>query len=297
MAGRIYAMRMGMAGDCLLSTATLRYIKQKHPEKELIYVTNRPYMTLVSKNPFVDRVANVAHPGPGDIWWEISQEKFKVDDQMFWGEIIARQAASMGLLDLEDMKTFRPEVHIPLRYATRLNAGKFVVIGPWSWNGRLAKVWGIDAAGKVDDGKWPEIVRRLKDCGYQAVNLGLEEEPEIPGCLDYRGRVDLAQAVGLICAAKVIVSIDTFWMHAANANVYTDGVLYRDGTELVAILGPTVEDGLLPTDGKAVVVQNRPDFPECPCWQAVQYGWCKYKNECMQSITVDMVWDALEPLL
>jgi len=99
---------MGFAGDVLFSTAALEAIKRKYPRCELTYGVWSQYFGVIDTNPHVDKFAHdddtlenakrKAHK-----IWEISHEKYAMaeGEMFYWGEVHARQAAELGLLELE----------------------------------------------------------------------------------------------------------------------------------------------------------------------------------------------------
>jgi len=327
---------MGFAGDVLFSTAALEGIKRKHPKAELTYGVWRQYAGVIDTNPHVDKfvyddaaLAN-ARSKAAKVW-EISHEKYKLPpgEMIYWGEVHARQAADLGLLDLDAMTSFKPQVYLDIQDIIPKPAGtKVAALGVYSHNGADARLWGMvrghwaipnrtspEVYGRVlakvgekwefQRDKWPALVSSLNEMGFQCVQLGGQSDPRVPGAVDLCGRLSWRQSMGLLTQADVCVTIDSFLLHAAVATKYTrDGNVISDGTPVVALLGPTDGRGMFPKDADgAVEVQKRyPRYAEegcCPCFNSTRFGKgpCKHDNLCMKSITVEDVLEGVEKAL
>jgi hypothetical protein len=116
---KITAFRMGFAGDVLFSTAALEAIKRKYPRSEVTYGVWPIYANLIAINPYIDKLAHsdahleIAKRRAHKVW-EISHEKYPMPEgeMIYWGEIHARQAAELKLLDLETMTSFKPQIFL-----------------------------------------------------------------------------------------------------------------------------------------------------------------------------------------
>jgi len=327
---------MGFAGDVLFSTAALEGIKRKYPKSELVYGVWPQYANLIDTNPHIDGLvyddaALESARRRSNKVWEISHEKYKLPpgEMAYWGDIHARQAADLGLLELETMTSFKPQVYLDASDIIPKPPGvKVAALGVFSKNGADARLWGmrrgewglgrqvpaevyskvLGAVGgrwQFEGDKWPKLIESLAERGFRSVQLGGPGDPRVPGAVDLCGKLTWRQSVGLLTEADVCITIDSFLLHAAVARKYTlDGSVLSEGTPTVALLGPTDGRGMFPTDAeRAVEVQRRyPRYVEegcCPCFNSSRFGKgaCKHDNLCMRNITIEDILEGVEKCL
>ncbi len=154
----------------------------------------------------------------------------------------------------------------------------FVVLHPYATH--VNKAWAAES--------WRNLVRRLVRAGYHCVVIGTGDTPfakeSISGeyLVDLTGKTALRQSCALLAAATVLVTGDSGPMHLASAV----------GTPVVGLFGPTHQAwGFFPTGQHDVVLQA--DFPCRPC-SLHGSNVCDKNRVCMQSITVDAVYDAVQ---
>jgi heptosyltransferase-2 len=98
--------------------------------------------------------------------------------------------------------------------------------------------------------------------------------------IDLLGQTTLGEALALVERCRAVVSNDSGLMHAASA-------LNRP---LVALFGSTSPERTGPWGGTSRVI--RKSFPCSPCFRKE----CRESRFCMEAISVDEVWEALEDL-
>lgn len=157
----------------------------------------------------------------------------------------------------------------------------------------------VDPQGEIYmDRRWEDLIRGLNSMGFQVVHLGGKADPPLPGDVhDLRGKLSWRQSVGLLTKADLCITIDSFLLHAALARkYYTDGTVISEGTPTVAILGPIDGRGLFPTDAVPVREVTGRWLPTCPCYHSSRFGKgaCEKGNECIESVTVEMILEAVE---
>jgi len=354
---KIVAWRMGFAGDVLFSTAALEAIKRKYRRSEVTYGVWAQYANLIATNPYIDKFVHsdgvedkvvgtdeMGYPIVRKVVrkdgleyakrqahkvWEISHEKYPMPqgEMIYWGEIHARQAAELKLLELETMTSFKPQVYLNTSdVIARPKGTRIATLGAFSKNGADSRLWGMHrgrwdrpelpgpktaelytqalaAVGErwlFDDDGWPALVQALNGMGFQCIQLGGQGDPRIPGAPDLCGKLSWRQSVGAVMQADLCITIDSFLLHAALARKYAlDGSVLSDGTPTVALLGPIDGRGLFPVDAEQVVeVQARP-HEECPCFHSSRFGRgpCQHGNACMKGITVEMIIEGVERCL
>lgn len=109
-----------------------------------------------------------------------------------------------------------------------------------------------------------------------SIASGLERKP-----LDFTGKTNLRQLMGLISLGRVFVTNDTGPMHIASAL----------GIPVVAIFGPTDPKATGPFRRPSVVLKK-----DAPCWPCA-YRSCPYDHRCMTGIGPEEVFSAAEGFL
>lgn len=332
---RIVAWRSAFAGDILFPTASLEGIKRRYPRSRLTFGAWSRYQNLIDTNPHIDELVHEVtdrEKRKANKVWEVSHERYSLEpgEMYYWGEIHARQAAELGLLDLGEMASFKPQVYLAGGDLQPKPSGvKVAAIGSWSTNGLDARLWGVERepvservmrmladsrAGQRAMGilgpprgrlllndRWSELMAALAAMGFQTVQLGGRRDPPIPGVgHDLRGALTWRQSIGLLTQADLCITIDSFLLHAALARKYTlDGEVVSEGTPTVALLGPIDGRGLFPADAERVVEVSSRQTEDCPCYNSTRFGAgpCGHGNTCMTSLTVEMVVEGVEKCL
>jgi len=295
----ILCTRSGFAGDICLSTSSLRAIKQKHPDAHLTYACWKQYSELISLSPWVDEVS-----APG-LYMTSSFDKlldFRHESLMdrnpdvYWGELHARQAANLGLLDLDKMESFRPQLSVGVDDLAEKGREKpLAVLNVFSANGLNWRLWGFD--------KWAKLVVALKAMGYKTVQIGGKDDPPVKG-IDTQlcGQTRLGQIPGILAIADLFIGIDSFAHHVACGQKFTrsieDDVVEKigDSTPAVLICGPVPWQNVTPRDAKTVPVF---DYSFCPdvcnhSFPTEELPICEYENACMRKLSVEKVLSTIE---
>ncbi len=163
---------------------------------------------------------------------------------------------------------------------------KYIVISPSnSHQGRKRinyRAW--------ENEKWKELTNRLaKKIPIVMIGAPHEEhffsdlKPYPPNVLDLVGKTPLSDLIGIIDAARALVSTDTGTAHIASAV----------NTETFTLIGPTPADvtGPYKTPNNKVNIISA-NLPCSPCYKTEVMKKCK-DNICMKEISVDMVYDRI----
>lgn len=296
---RALLYRAGFAGDILMSSSCLRAIKQKHPDSHISYGLWRQYAELVALNPHIDEIVApgrymVSDYAPNAV--DFRHENLMCDHPgTYWGQLHAMQCAEKGLLDLDKMASFKPEIFIGPDDTATKKSDKLCVVNAWSQNGLDWRLWD----------KWDELIPELQAMGYKVVHVGARDDPKIPGVdTDLRGKTRLAQVAGVLAVADLCVAIDSFVAHVAHARKFVRDVeadtieQISDGTPTVLLAGPIPWQFVVPTDAKCVPVSTYPDC-EGPCnhsFATKELPICKHGNSCMRKLSVEKVMEGIEEL-
>jgi len=156
----------------------------------------------------------------------------------------------------------------------------------------------LHVGGNWELKRWPnenfsELIRRLhKEMGMRIVIPGSARDhflaqgvipPEVPGVYLMAGQTNLKQLIALMARADLVVSADSGPLHIANCV----------GTKAVALFGPTSPEITGPR-GKGEVVILRKDLA---CNRHPCYNLDCLDNQCMRSITVDDVMQAVRRIM
>lgn len=95
------------------------------------------------------------------------------------------------------------------------------------------------------------------------------------------GKMSLKQFLYLLKKCDIFIGVDSGPMHMADAM----------GTKVIALLGPARAEAIGPYGNGHIVITKQDDFTCSPCAQTI----CeRYGNSCMQAISVEEVWQAVQ---
>ncbi len=303
---KILVNRVGFSGDILMATASLDAIKKTHPDCEITVSTWKQFGELLALNLAISQLTSPGNYMTSDFdqWWDVRHDqdmpRFEGDDDplLYWGAVHARQAQGIGLLDLENVSTFRPRTFIgPDDCAERESSGTLTAINTFSTNGVNWRLWPSE--------KWGELVLALKNMGHKIVLLGSESDPPIENVdIDLRGKTRLSQAIGVLAICDLCIGIDSLICHMAHSvkhvhNVETGEVKQiGDSTPTVLLAGPIPPECVVPEDANCKVASY---YPDCkgPCnhsFATEQLPVCEYKNSCMRELSIEMVLEKVEEI-
>lgn len=145
--------------------------------------------------------------------------------------------------------------------------------------------------------KWAQLAKKIFETyGYAIIFTGGKEDMEkseaianslkkynIPS-YSLSGKITLAEAVVIVKRAKLLVTVNTGIMHIGAAV----------GVPLIALHGATSDKRWGPLSSNAVVIKSNEKCQPC-----ISLGFESKCNDpiCMQNITVDMVWKAVQEKL
>jgi ADP-heptose:LPS heptosyltransferase len=252
---KFLVIRLSSIGDIVLTSPVVRCLKKQVVGAEVHFVTKKKYETLVSSNPFIEKVHTLSE-NLSELIDRLQQEKFDyiIDlHQNFRSNRIKRRlgisAFSFKKLNIEkfllvNFKINRlPEKHIVDRYLETLtvfdvtNDGKgldFFI--PDNRNFPLNKLpqpaqMGYVAfiiAGTWGTKKLP-VKKAIEICNgieYPVILLGGENEQEEArqilsaskgNVFNFAGKLDLYQSASLVRDARLVLANDTGLMHIAAA--------------------------------------------------------------------------------
>ena len=282
-----------------MATSAIAGIKKTHPDCEITVSTWKQFGELLALNPAIDQLT-----APGEYmtssfskWWDVRHDedmpRFKGDDDdlLYWGAVHVHQSADLGLLDLENVSTFRPRTFIgPDDCAERESSGTLTAINTHSKNGLHWRLWPSE--------KWGELVLVLKSMGHKVVLLGGPGDPAIANVdVDLRGKTRLSQVVGVLAICDLVIAIDSLIAHMAHSIKYVNDVetgevkQIGDSTPTVLLAGPIPPECVVPEDANCKVASYYPDC-DGPCnhsFASKELPICRFQNRCMKELPVELV--------
>ncbi len=140
---------------------------------------------------------------------------------------------------------------------------------------------------------WPpdryiRIIQRLVDSGYHVIVVGsgsdtvdTERMNRIPRVLNLVGKTSFQQLGAVFQRAQMVITNDSAPLHLAQAC----------HCPVVCIFGPSRWQSLVPEHARVLPVAA--EIACAPCYNNAPFPGCG-KDDCIESITVDQVWAAVE---
>ena len=334
--GRVLYLRLGAIGDVVQSAVALAAFKERHPFVKIDWAVDSSLASFVEKVGVADRVIPVNYRGlvKGKVifrLWVLVKEIGSLIRLGPYSLVINahKDPRYKFLTFLVRKKTYREKIRafpIVHRYRVfeyfRLLAG--VDSGPVAFDSGFSFVRKrlLEGVSLVDDRsspkgyvvlapggasnliadallrRWPirnyvELANRVTKLGFDVVIVGGETDVDLAGLFstinvkNMIGKTSLIELFGIMEEAVAVVTHDSGPMHLASIS----------SAPLVALFGPTPANAFIPFNRKKTGIVQRQNSISCsPCYDGVRYAEC-YNNECMSSLSVDMVWAELNKLI
>lgn len=274
----IECYRQGALGDCLMTTAALRGLKQKNPGCFIRYVTHPHSMQILEGNKYIDELTEQPKRADKKIYFTYPEDEGYPHEPMTRHLIkIFNECAELPDHDIQ-MECTLSEKDEKFGKYFKSYYGKYVTIhakGGWS----PYKNW-------YDD-RWEIVIDELFKKKFMTIQIGHKEDPIIKGTIDFRGHT-IKEAIGLIKHASLHLGVDSFTNHVSVAV----------GTPAVILFGSTSPIG----SGYEQNINIYKSLSCQPCykeheWSETYNGPCPYGKKCMDLITVKEVISAVFELL
>lgn len=194
---------IGGLGDVLMLSGVLEQIFARDARRRFRMIRRPRYMCLLEGHPAIEAVG---FPRVGD---EIQRVDYWSDPDFQAGRLRPMQvlARLLGLKCQVEERFFVADDDgeddlirfIPWRAPA-------VAIAPGSVSPR--KQWGWDS--------WRKLVEQMRSDGYFVLQLGGREVPHVPGAYSIAGATTPKQALRVLRNVDAIVTIDSFFLHAAH---------------------------------------------------------------------------------
>jgi len=135
---------------------------------------------------------------------------------------------------------------------------------------------------------FPELTERLLEAKYQVVVIGKENNHiKMPGVIDLVNQTTIQEVVNIIKRSDLLVTADSGPMHIAFA-------LTRP---TVALFGPIKPEYALPIEDRNNITIIYNPIKCSPCTNTATLGKKCYTHQCMNSISIEQVFQAVEEML
>lgn len=283
MAEQIVIIGWGGVGDAMMCTPVFRGLKESCPGREIIvYYAGAGQRDAFLHNPYIDSLRPLNA-------WKMWRYPFHWYAYLFNRKLMkatvlnfqhippswCEQNAMDNAAGIFNLKLTRRKVELFFTDAEEL-AARAALVG--LQNVVLLHVHSRTCANhnwRIEN--WCELVKQLPE--YTFIQLGLETEPRVEGAWDWRGKTTMREALCLFKYASSFVGVEASLAHATNAFDTPGVVLFGDTSP--AHWGH--ENNLNLFKG----------LPCSPCYDDLRRQPCPYGHECMETITVAEVKDAL----
>lgn len=195
MAQTILVKRIGALGDVLEATAITARLREEDPDHYIDVLT--ACVPAFKGNPHVNATHQTRETYDRLIDLDGAFESRLRQDH----PIDAYSEVAFGDRLTPHKLVFRAEPVVPINY------GRMVVLHP-------ARSWPIRT---LPHSFWQRLTECLRDHNYDVAITGTHQDWELSECIDYRGRLNLAQQAGLITAACCFICSESGPMILAQA--------------------------------------------------------------------------------
>jgi ADP-heptose:LPS heptosyltransferase len=207
----IWLIRDGGIGDAIMATTSITAFKNLYPNTKINLVTNTP---SIFENLDLQIVVASKFPrfwltyGHYDLPWMKNKRKHI---KIIMGESLGLKIKESDdyRLDFKDDKLLNELSILPNSY---------IVIQPESSQWFKEKNWCVD--------NWANLVNHLNEKEIAVHQIGILHDELIKGCIDWRGKLTLAQSINLIQFSNLLIGVNSFGEQVAAAFNVPSIILY-----------------------------------------------------------------------
>lgn len=268
--------RAGAIGDVLLTTPIIRALKERNPRSPIWVETECP--DVFDGNPHVAR-AGRSLALPPDAWVINLNMAYENAPQT---HIVSAYAQAAGVEDYScrtELYTSQEDRRFAIEKLGQEYGGDgwiAVHVGPTTWSG---KNWPME--------RWAEVIALIeaKNIG-RVVLVGSQSVPQLPiATLDLRGKTTRGQLAAVLARCRLLVTLDSFPLHAAQAV----------GCPVVGLFGVTSAEFIVTEGSHATAVNADRANPSTGIRHRTRNAtFVEDPHACMETITVDAVMEAIE---
>ncbi len=283
--------RPGAAGDILMTLHVLGPLKEKYPNKRLIYYCHPNFHGLAALSTDVDEVRSHEQYKPGhfrDFNLIGYPKKEGYPDKPMRKHLVEYFADEVGVASEHPYPGWTPKAlstpRPPKWYVTiHTQAG-------WS----PYKNWPIE--------RWQQIVHLLKGLypSLTIVHIGAQTDPKLFGVTDMRGLTTLEESCYLIQRAHAHLGVDSFSNHATAIGDKTRAVILWGSTSPTGSGYPHNINLHLNPRGCSPCYKEFEHMsadPRGKCPHDPAQSWNKPEHPCLHELSVDQVWEAVQTVV
>jgi ADP-heptose:LPS heptosyltransferase len=283
---KIILVSWGHIGDAIVCTPMLRALKESNPNSKIIlYAHRRDHLLVFKNNPHIDSLRYLSvywmWRYPYHLFAYLFNKKlvqyFPLRYQRIhiYEHIYNKRNVKMIAGDIFNLSLANTNVQLFLtlkeerKAREKLAPFKNVVLMHIHSRSSVNHHWNIE--------HWNELVKQLPQCTF--IQIGHLDEPCVEGAQDWRGQTSLREAFSLLKYASSFVGVDSGIAHATNAFGIPGVVLFGDSSPVY-----------WGHDNNINIYKN---VACSPCYYHLLSAKCPYNHECMETITVREVKEAL----
>jgi ADP-heptose:LPS heptosyltransferase len=311
-------MRPGALGDIIMSTAACKGLKEQG--YRVRYICHPGSLSAIEDNPYVDEVIAV----PENNWDAILKQTenlpkaekmiaFQYPMKEQYPEVPMRQhlahffCEDAGVPPSTDLSMGFKQEH--LDYGALHGTGKVIIHTKAGWS--ALKNWPIDA--------WEDLVGRIKEAGFEVVQIGTSSEPLVPGA-ERLDTPSIKHAAAVQKFSVLFIGGDSIFNHTSQVVAKKSVIIWGSTHPLGSGYDQNVNlvnGGLwtrdMGTGGPTKSCQpcyreynNMSAHPKPPCPNLVQHTITTLPEEeypkntlnaCMAANTPDLVWNYVKEIL
>ena len=209
---------VGGLGDTLMLAGVLKQVVDRDPARRFNLVTRTKYPPLLRGHP---AIVGIGHPPPDAVLLHTD----------YWHDPAFGPPESRAYQILAHMFGLEPPVREELYVPWPLREDDPVLHEriPWARHNVLLGATSESPRKQPTPLRWEEIVGALRATGLGVVQVGRDHDPYIRGAFNLLGLTRPRQVIGLIHKFDVVLTVDSFLMHAA----------HLCGKPAVVLWGPT----------------------------------------------------------
>lgn len=217
-AGLPWVNPVGGLGDTLMLSGVLKHVVDRDPARRFNLVTRTKYPPLLRGHP---AIATIGHPPPDAVLLHTD----------YWHQPSFGPPESRAYQILARMFGLRPPVPEVLYVPWPVREDDPVLRDriPWERHNVLLGPTSESPRKQPAPPRWEEIVAGLRAAGLGVVQVGRAHDPYIRGAFDLIGLTRPRDLIGLVHRFDVVLTVDSFLMHAAHLG----------GVPAVVLWGPT----------------------------------------------------------
>lgn len=270
--GKTYYLKTwGGIGDGLMTIPVFKALKERNPNAEIRVLANKNHASLLVNNPYIDFLSI----SPDESAIKDADEVIETNYGRLKPSINYQKHAIDIIAEIVGLELKNKDIDIFLTKEEDEKAEKFM--------SEYEKPIVIQVTSKASSNqnwsikKWNELVKLMPE--FTFIQFGSETEEKIEGTVDLRGTTSIRESIALLKHSTCFVGIVSFLAHATSAV----------NKKSVVLFGPSNPT----TWGYEHNINIYKNLECAPCIDTLGKDKCPNKKECMESITVTEVKQAI----